>query len=65
MSASMAAAKLLRQRCVNEPVEMAVLLGTGLRPLSGALEGPITVSYQDLSVDEWLPEKHLARFMWR
>jgi purine nucleoside phosphorylase len=48
MSASMAAAKLLRQRCVNEPVEMAVLLGTGLGPLSGALEGPITVSYQDL-----------------
>ncbi len=49
MSASMAAAKLLRQRGVDEPVEMAVLLGPGLGPLAGALQGPITVSYQDLS----------------
>jgi purine-nucleoside phosphorylase len=48
MSASMAAAKLLRQRSVNEPVEIAVLLGAGLEPLAGALEGPINVSYQDL-----------------
>ena len=43
MSASMAAAKLRRQRGIDEPVEMAVLLGTGLGPLAGALEGPITL----------------------
>jgi purine-nucleoside phosphorylase len=48
MSASMAAAQLLRRRGVDEPVEMAVLLGTGLGALAGALEGPVTVSYQDL-----------------
>jgi purine-nucleoside phosphorylase len=44
----MAAAQLLRQRGVNEPVEMAVLLGTGLGSLAGALDEPVTVSYQDL-----------------
>ena len=33
MSASMAAAKLPRQRGVDEPVEMAVLLGTGSAPV--------------------------------
>lgn len=48
MSASMAAAKLPRQRGVDEPVEMAVLLGTGLGPLAGALEATATISYQDL-----------------
>ena len=48
MSASMAAAQLLRQCGVDEPVEMAVLLGTGLGALAGALDGPVTVSYQDL-----------------
>jgi purine-nucleoside phosphorylase len=44
----MAAAQLLRQRGVDEPVEMAVLLGTGLGALAGALNGPVTVSYEDL-----------------
>lgn len=44
----MAAAQLLRQRGVEEPVEMAVLLGTGLGALAGALDGAVTVSYQDL-----------------
>lgn len=44
----MAAAQLLRQRGVDEPVEMAVLLGTGLGALAGALDGPVTVSYRDL-----------------
>jgi purine-nucleoside phosphorylase len=48
MSASMAAAQILRQRGVDEPVDMAVLLGTGLGSLAGALEGSVTVSYQDL-----------------
>ena len=48
MSASRAAAQLLRQRGVDEPVEMAVLLGTGLGALAGALDGPVTVSYRDL-----------------
>jgi hypothetical protein len=48
MSASTAAAQLLRQCGVDEPVEMAVLLGTGLGALAGALNGPVTVSYQDL-----------------
>ena len=42
----MAAAQLLRQCGVDEPVEMAVLLGTGLGALAGALDGPVTVSYQ-------------------
>ena len=42
----MAAAQLLRQCGVDEPAEMAVLLGTGLGALAGALDGPVTVSYQ-------------------
>jgi hypothetical protein len=48
MSASMAAAKLPRQRGVDEPVEMAALFGTGLGPLAGALEASVTISHQDL-----------------
>ena len=48
MSASLAAAQLLRQRGVIEPVEIAVLLATGLEPLAGALETPLMVPYHDL-----------------
>ena len=48
MSASMAAAQVLRQRGGGEPVEMAVLLGTGLGAVAEMLDGPVVVSYQDL-----------------
>ncbi|MGA9488139.1 MAG: hypothetical protein WBV25_13865 [Methylocella sp.] len=44
----MAAAKLRRQRGIDEPAEMAVLLGTGLGPFAGVLEATVTISYQDL-----------------
>lgn len=48
MSASMAAAYVLRQRGVGEPVEMAVILGTGLGAVAEMLDRPVVVSYQDL-----------------
>lgn len=44
----MRAAEILRQRGTGEPVDVAVLLGTGLGSLAGAVDQPLTVSYRDL-----------------
>ncbi len=48
MSTSMAAAQLLRQRGIEEPVELAIVLGTGLGALAGALDEQLTLPYKDL-----------------
>jgi len=48
MSASMAAAQFLRQRGGSEPIQLAVLLGTGFGPVADILHEPITISYREL-----------------
>ena len=48
MSASMAAAQFLRQRGGSKPIQLAVLLGTGLGPVANILDAPVAVSYREL-----------------
>ncbi len=44
----MAAAQFLRQRGGSEPIQLAVLLGTGLGPLADILDTPVAVPYREL-----------------
>ncbi len=44
----MAAARLVRDRGIGEPVDMAVILGTGLGPIAEMLDTPTVISYQEL-----------------
>jgi len=44
----MAAAQFLRQRGGSEPIQLVVLLGTGLGPVADVLDAPVAVSYREL-----------------
>ncbi|MCI0466175.1 MAG: purine-nucleoside phosphorylase [Beijerinckiaceae bacterium] len=48
MSQAKAAAGFLRHRGIGEPVELAVVLGTGLGPIAETPDGPFVISYQEL-----------------
>ncbi len=44
----MAAAQLVRDRGICEPVDLAVVLGAGLGPVAEMLDAPMVISYQEL-----------------